>query len=153
MDKIPEKRPPHGVGHEKEWIEWGEAAAQGIPATLPPYCTCCLPCIWRHCRDGDTVVISVQNPKKNQLSSRHWAIRLIDVWCPEKHTPEGKKAKHACEMLLEEAGDLSVWIPPPKKIENILANLTFDRIPGYIWLGQDQTLNEVMIRRGYGQPD
>jgi endonuclease YncB( thermonuclease family) len=95
-------------------------------------------------------MISVQNRDRSETSDRPWAIRLVGVDCPEDHTMEGEQATGERNELLEDA-DLSVWIPPPKKIRNLFGNLTFDRIPGFVWLGTQYTLNEAMIRRGYGR--
>lgn len=120
-----------------------------IPPTLPSWGVC-LPCFLRHCRDGDTVVVSFQNRDRTETSDRHWAIRLIGVDCPEIHTPEGKDAHKLCVGLLEEAdGDLSFWCPAPEYLINFLRNFTFDRIPGVIYLGTETTINELMRRRGY----
>jgi|GEM_PF-5076107 len=103
----------------------------------------CLPCRYRRCRDGDTVEISLPESK------RRWAIRLKDCWAPEMNEPGGPAAKRRAEELLEEAEQLHVFIPAPGNWENLLANLTFDRIPGYIWLSDLETLNGRLIREGH----
>jgi endonuclease YncB( thermonuclease family) len=109
---------------------------------LPPY-GLCLPCKLHHVRDGDTVVVTVLD------GVREWAIRLIGCWAPELSEQLGQRAKAFAESLLENGDPLSVWIPAPENVHNLLANLTFDRIPGHVFIGTEHTLAERMIQAGF----
>ena len=100
------------------------------------------------------------------LTSLWWSIRLSD-WSPKKdwfdapelHTPEGTAAKHYVEQTLEEmAGHLSVEIRLPEKLQErlrsgqeacILAELTFGRVPGNIWVSEEDTLVALLKRAGH----
>lgn len=93
--------------------------------------------------DGDTVGI------RFALSQREWHVRLIDCWASERNTPDGKDATQACQEFLDTADSLSVFIPAPKHIHNLLRNLTFDRIPGHIYLREDLTLSQAMVLSGH----
>ena len=95
-----------------------------------------------HVRDGDTVVVTVMD------GVREWAIRLIGCWAPELSEPLGARAKAFAETLLKNGDPLSVWIPAPENVRNLLANLSFDRIPGHIFLGTEHTLTERLIQAG-----
>ena len=101
-----------------------------------------LPCRYRECRDGDTVVISLPG------SDRQWAIRLIDCWAPEMSEPGGAESKAFAEHVLDNTENLHVWIPAPKHVTNLLKNLTFDRIPGHLFISSETTLSEMMVRAG-----
>lgn len=109
----------------------------------------CIPVMYRYCRDGDTVVVSLSG------SFREWAIRLIDCWCPELHSRDEQqkqraiKAKEYAEDVLDKADSLYLWIPAPKHVDNLLKNLTFDRIPGYLFVSSMVTLNEMMVMAGH----
>jgi endonuclease YncB( thermonuclease family) len=98
-------------------------------------------------RDGDTVEV------RGQGTGLVWAIRLIDVWAPELHTGEQRQQAAASKAFVEEVlhradpEDLLLKVPLPKG-ENVLKSLTFDRIPGYIWIG-DVCLNELIVAKGY----
>ncbi len=96
-------------------------------------------------RDADTPVVSLPG------SSREWAIRLIDCWAPEGHTREGKEATAAAKDLIDFADpkEIVVHIPEPKHVHNLLRNLTFDRIPGWIWLSTDVCLNRALVEAGH----
>jgi endonuclease YncB( thermonuclease family) len=97
-------------------------------------------------RDADTIEIALPG------STHVWAIRLIDVWAAERNTDEGKAAKAGCERILSDvgAGELAVSIPAPHDVRNLLRNLTFDRVPGYVWLDAVETLNARLVRDGLG---
>jgi len=110
--------------------------------TLPPY-GLCLPCKYRRCRDGDTVEISVLG------ADRIWAIRLIDCWAPDRNEPGFKEAKAFAEEVLQDADHLSVYVPAPRDTRNLLANLTFDRVPGWLFVGTEDTLNAMMVHAGH----
>lgn len=109
----------------------------------PPF-GLCLPCTFVRCRDGDTVEVSLPG------SDHVWAIRLIRCWCKEMHEPGGREAKQFAEKILMQAGNtLSVFIPAPRDVHNLLRNLTFDRVPGYLYVNAEQTLNEMMVLGGH----
>ncbi len=114
--------------------------------TRPPY-GLCLPCKLDHVRDGDTVVINLPG------SGREWAIRLINCWCPELHQPGGKEAKAFAKTLLEDAEDLAIYIPAPTHVANLLKNLTFDRIPGRVFLDRYTSLGEELIKARHATRD
>ena len=103
-----------------------------------------LPCKFHRCIDGDT--IEIQFPG----SERVWKIRLIDCWCPELDTPKGKEAKQYAEKIMKGCMNPVVYIPIPRDIYNLLGNLTFDRILGYIFVGEAMTLNEIIVLAGHG---
>jgi endonuclease YncB( thermonuclease family) len=103
----------------------------------------CLPVVVDSVRDADTVVVRLpRSPYK-------WAIRLIDVWAPELSTPQGKKAKAFVEDVLADIDQLYLWLPAPRDVESILKNLTFDRLPGHLFVSSDRTLNEMVVQAGY----
>lgn len=103
----------------------------------------CLPCELEKVRDGDTVVVRVL------AGAYQWAIRLIDCWAPEGYTNKGKAASAYAATILATTPNLHVYIPAPNYTENLLKNLTFDRIPGYIYLSETKTLNELMVESGH----
>jgi len=103
-----------------------------------------LPCTYVYCRDGDTPVISITGGIK-------WAIRLIGVDCPELGELGGHAAAEYADAVLSISGGcLSVEIPAPHDIIHPLKSLTFDRLPGFIWIGPDKTINELIIKTGHG---
>jgi hypothetical protein len=91
--------------------------------------------------------------------SLEWAIRLAECYCPEvSRGPEaskalGRRARDFTRSVLEEAdeGDLR-WFVPFSNIDgeniNILKFLTFDRVPGYLYVGPTQTLNRMLVSAG-----
>ena len=107
----------------------------------------CAPVYFVRARDGDTLEVCIQG------TALTWAIRLIDVWAPELHSGEQRQQAAASKAFLEETmhaadpSQLRLFVPPPKTL-NVLASLTFDRIPGYIWIG-DVCLNELIVAKGY----
>jgi hypothetical protein len=51
------------------------------------------------------------------------------------------------------AGDVRCFIPLPEikpgtKNVNLLSWLSFDRIPGYLFVGPNQTLNRLLVQAG-----
>ena len=109
------------------------------PSSLPPYGTC-LPCIWRHSIDGQTVVIAVQDALRVRVFP-DWVLRLLSVSCSHGDM----EALHECESILEHSGDLSVWIPDVQALE-----VDGYALDGYIYVEQNRTLNEMMCEAGYG---
>ena len=101
-----------------------------------------LPVHFHRCRDGDTVEVRLS------LSERVWAIRLIDCWCPELNKPGGLEAKAFAQGVLGAAGELTLFIPMPHYVDNLLKNLTFDRIPGHLFVGDDN-LASLLIAAGH----
>lgn len=102
----------------------------------------CVPVSFVECRDGDTIVV--------KYIERIWAIRLLDCWCAEKKDPGGLEAKAHAEMLIKkhEKLGMSVFVPRPQG-PNLLKALTFDRVLGYVFLGDNVTLNELMVADGF----
>lgn len=96
-------------------------------------------------RDGDTLVVSLKG------GGREWAIRLIDCWAPELSGPLGRVSFRAAQELIDSADpdEIMVHIPEPKHTDNLLRNLTFDRIPGTLWLDENRSLNAEMVRLGF----
>lgn len=98
-------------------------------------------------RDGDTVEVRIAG------SAFVWAIRLIDCWAPETRGPEkpyGEQAKRHAEEVV--AGrELFLHVPLPHG-NNLFSNLSFDRIPGYVWIDKKMTLNRRMVEDGYANP-
>ena len=41
-----------------------------------------------------------------------------------------------------------MWIPAPADAANLLGNLTFDRVPGHLWLRNDLTLSHALVAAG-----
>lgn len=108
------------------------------------------PCELVEVRDGDTVVVQIRE------HGFEWAIRLIDTWCPElrSQNPDEREqawaAKAYAEELLDEADELSVFVPwDVLARENLLKIATFDRIPGYVFVSPSQSLNELMVEGGF----
>lgn len=108
----------------------------------PPY-GLCLPCQVVRVIDGDTVIVSFK------ASEREWKLRLINCWCAEMNTADGKRAKKGAEDFLRGVTTTSVFIPAPRNAINLLSNLTFDRIPAYLYLDHELTLNEALCLAGF----
>lgn len=108
-----------------------------------PIAGLCLPVRIVKVRDADTFVVRLPT------SSYTWAIRLLDCWAPEKKTPEGKVAKAFVEDLVGELGIVHLWIPAPEHVENLLKNLTFDRLLGHLFIDERRTLSELIVQAGH----
>lgn len=104
-----------------------------------------LPCAFVRAFDGDIIEVRT-------LSGLTWTIRLIGVGV-DRFGPcsDSMKAAKFIESVLEESGELSVWIPDPKHTENLLKNLTFDRIPGHIFIGSESNLADMIVNAGHGK--
>lgn len=107
-------------------------------------------CFFERTRDGDTVEVCIGG-------SFVWAVRLANVWCPELRTGTERQQAAASHAFVKEIlnradpDELLVHVPLPKKMRkkrNLLKLLTFDRIPGYIWIG-DVCLNSLIVEKGY----
>jgi len=103
----------------------------------------CVPCTVKHVRDGDTVEVVV-------LGGAHtWAIRLIDCWVDDKNKPLNEAArKYLTQWMSGNTEPVYLHIPLPRVTDNLLKNLTFDRIPGYVYVGE-KTINETMVIKGF----
>jgi len=115
-----------------------------------------LPVVAIDVRDGDTITVQIRETKLV------WAVRLIDCWCPELHRGDeatrdlARQAKEYARQVLFDgpnAGDLRVFVPLPEIPQgtehvNLLGYLTFDRIPGYLYVGPGQTLNRLLVLAG-----
>jgi endonuclease YncB( thermonuclease family) len=93
--------------------------------------------------DGDTVIVGAPGSKYE------WRIRLIDTWRPEPREPGGKEAKQYAKKVLGNCQHPAVFIPTPEDCHNLLSQITFDRIPGYIFVSETRTLNEMLVDGGH----
>lgn len=93
--------------------------------------------------DGDTVVVGFHRlPYEIK-------VRLIDVWAPELNERGGLDARNWLQnKLWASEDDLLVHVPIPKHHPNPLSHLTFDRVPAYLWAG-DENLNEAIVAAGH----
>ncbi len=94
-------------------------------------------------RDGDTVEVRIQG------GSLIWAIRLLECWAPELNTAAGKEAKKFAEEVLADVedggGQLYLYLPGFVHLDNLLKNLTFDRLLGHVFISSEKTLSEAMV--------
>lgn len=125
------------------------------PTQCPPYGVC-VPVTFVRVRDGDTIEVQILG------GAMTWAVRLIDCWCPELHRGSEVLRKLA-RAAREFAGDVCAraddgdlrWFVPAPKLEagvtglNILAHISFDRVPGYLYVGPSQTLNQMLVEKGF----
>jgi endonuclease YncB( thermonuclease family) len=101
--------------------------------------------VTRPAYDADTPTFSATD---GLLSLR---FRLIGVQAWELDEEGGLAGRDFVREKLREYVDrTTVWIPPPTHPDNPLADLTFGRIPAYVFLGDDGTLNEAIVKAGYG---
>lgn len=91
--------------------------------------------------DGDTVIVALPG------SAFTWHVRLIDVWAPEINDRGGKDSLQFVESTLSNANEILLHIPLPEKTTNILSHLTFERIPGYLWI-DGECLNDLIVSSG-----
>lgn len=94
-------------------------------------------------RDGDTLVV------KGPMTGLEWAIRIQDCWCPENGTPEGRASTAYRNDLLEMEHDVYVHISKIKYVSNLLKNITFDRIPGDVYLRDGRNFADLMVGAGH----
>lgn len=107
----------------------------------------CLPCRVTRVIDGDTVEITV-------TGGLAWRIRLIGVNCPELRHAGGKEARRFTESALRTAGEIYVWVPVPGplwEIQNLAKLLSFERVPGDLWLSDSQLLSEALLAAGHAR--
>lgn len=101
-------------------------------------------------RDGDTLEARVHG------SAFVFAIRLIDVWAPELDSSDARLKRVAAagrDFVTQrcKGGDsnLTVFVPF-KGTEQPLKALTFDRVPAWVYVGDERvTLNEQLVKAGY----
>lgn len=104
--------------------------------------------------DGDTVELTA-------VLGPVWRVRLLDCWAHEtRRGPEwvrerGRAAAAYALDLLDDARQCWVWIPAPAagvldgEAVNLLSLATFDRILGHVFVSNDATLSELMVRAGH----
>jgi len=114
----------------------------------PPF-GLCVPVIYERARDVDTIEVSLL------ASGLVWAIRLVGVWGPELHRgPQdsqklAREGKEWIELFLRSQSDLRLHIELPHT-PNVLKSLTFDRVPGVLYVGPgEMTVNKMIVNRGY----
>jgi endonuclease YncB( thermonuclease family) len=117
----------------------------------PPYGVS-FPCRLHRVIDGDTIEVVISG-------SWAWRIRLIDCWCPEVKGPEkeaGLQAKQFAARALEDARQLTVFVPFDMIVErqghgpiNLLDFVTFDRVPAFLYLNEEETLNALLVKHGH----
>lgn len=95
--------------------------------------------------DGDTIQLVALGDRLRPH------IRLIGVDCPEKHEPGGQEAADYTRDVLDIADRVLFYIPSPRDLNNLLRNLTFSRLPGYVFpcTPEGTTLNEMLILAGH----
>lgn len=103
----------------------------------------CVPCAVTKVRDGDTVEVTVFG------GAYTWAIRLIDCWVNDKDKAVNAAARDYLKRWISgNTEPVYLHIPLPRNTDNLLKNLTFDRIPGYVFIGE-RTINETMVLKGF----
>lgn len=103
--------------------------------------------------DGDTLIV---RPRGFTSEVR---VRLLDCWCEELNSgsPEEREQAHRawkfsesrCEINREH---LTLHVPFPKEAlgiwDGLMKALSFGRVHGHIWLDDDHTLEESLIKHG-----
>lgn len=123
-----------------------------FPTQRPPT-GICVPVEYERARDGDTIEVRLCG------GALTWAVRLIDCWCPELHrgSDDSRRVARAGRDYVNEtlrsadSGDLHWFVPLPKGSvsgANILKLTSFDRLPGYLFIGS-KTLNQILVERGF----
>ena len=118
---------------------------------IRPPCGLCMPCTLHRVRDGDTIEVI---PFATGLML---ALRLIDCWCPDDNpTINDKASLRAVELLRFRRNDpLHYYVPfdydelaeakEKGRPINPFDLPTFDRVPAYLFLTYDTTLNEILV--------
>jgi len=109
----------------------------------------CVPVVLESVRDADTVVLRIPG------SAFVWAVRLLNVWAPEKNrgTEEDRRIAHEGKRWLQEKlesadpAQLRLFVELPES-QNMLASLSFDRVIGTLYVG-DQPINETLVQLGF----
>lgn len=93
--------------------------------------------------DGDTIEV-------HRLGSNAvYKVRLLDCWCAEMNTEDGRRAKQYAESVLRKAKELYVSIyfdSLDGDLIDVVGKLTtMGRVLGDIWVDDDTTLSQVMV--------
>lgn len=100
-------------------------------------------------RDGDTIEVQAKG------SAFKFAIRLINVWAPELDSKDAHLKSVAADgrdfiTARCKGGDHLTVFVPFKNTEYPLKALTFDRVPAWVYVGEDNvTLNEQIVNEGF----
>ncbi len=123
-------------------------SAHAEPPAQRPAIGLTVACDYVKARDGDTIEVRIRG------SAFVFAVRLIDTWCPETDSADaGEKAvalmgKKFTDNRCKSNNFLTVFVPL-KATDYPLKSLTFDRIPAYVYIGEeDVTLNEQLVAEG-----
>lgn len=118
----------------------------------------CVPCRVVKVIDGDTVEIVA-------VTGLHWRIRLLDCWChetnrgPDMRRAKGRAAKEFAQQAIDDARSCHLWIPSGEDVERLVAAgaeanpldlFTFNRLLGHVFVDDETTLSELMVRAGHG---
>lgn len=124
-----------------------------IPPTIVPPLGIYVPVTYHRTRDGDTPEVQIRG------GSFVWAVRLKDAWCPELNRGSlvlrkiGYEAYKFANQTVKEADNLVWYIPfsddMTLKGMNPLKLFSFDRVLGYLYINKTQTLNQMLIDKGY----
>lgn len=112
----------------------------------PPF-GLCVPVLFVRARDADTVEVRVAG---TMLS---WAIRLKAVWAPELRRGNERELAEAGKKfvadILSRETDIRLHVDFPDS-RNVLSRLSFDRVPGTIFLANGKVnLNQLIIGAGF----
>ena len=117
----------------------------------------CVPCRVVRVIDGDTVEIVA-------VTGLTWRVRLLDCWChetnrgPERLRAKGAAAKAFAQECVDEARVCHVWVPSGEDLEELVAKgksvnpldlATFNRVLGHLFVSDEATLSELMVRAGH----
>jgi endonuclease YncB( thermonuclease family) len=126
----------------------GASISTGAPPASQPPLGLTAKVLLVRTRDADTIEVRLQG------SAYIFAIRLIDTWCPETDSKNpGLKAialqgKKFTDARCKSNNYLTVFIPL-KATDYPLKALTFDRIPAWVFIGEEETtLNEQLVTEG-----
>lgn len=87
--------------------------------------------------DGDTIEVEVRRTLK---------VRLLDCWSPDKTEKDSLAKRYIEEKSGEEEGKCILSIPAKNPLRLTDIN-TFDRILGYLWIG-DECVNDKLVEMG-----
>jgi len=103
----------------------------------------CGPVVYRRCRDGDTVLVVGKNTD--------WPItvRLLDVWCPDGDRELNRAAVEYIQSIMTASYETVLFVPiEVRNNKPVLTSLvSFDRVLGYVHIGEYGTLNSMLIRK------
>jgi endonuclease YncB( thermonuclease family) len=121
---------------------WKIGRIRGVRPMPPPPHGIYSPCNLKYFRDADTPVVLLPS------FTFDVPLRLIDCWASEERHVLGRRATEFARAAV--AGKaLGVWIPLPENVAKLLAGLSFDRVPAWLYLGDDDTLNERLVAAGH----